>query len=279
MILSFDVKTFLLLLLIFAPAEFVFAERKDQKFFRPGWLTDVLHFFVNAIFIRTGLFAVLYASVTAGEMLVPDAVRETLTKSPVWLQVIMATIIADLGFYLAHRLMHTVPFLWHFHAVHHSSENLDWLAAYRVHPVDQVLVKGTSLVPIFVLGFSDAALAITSVIYFWQSIFLHSNIKISFGPLKWLVASPEFHHWHHANQAEAIDKNFSGQTPIWDVVFRTAYMPGPLPEKYGVGDPLPHDYPKQMFYPFGKCWSMLTRRATPPQSAPPPGADPAERAR
>lgn len=258
-----DAQTFLLLVLVFAPAESVFAERRDQRFFRPGWLTDLLHFFFGAIFIRAGLFAVVSASVAAGAILVPDAVRELCLQLPLWLQVVVATVIADLGFYLTHRLMHTVPFLWQFHAVHHSSERLDWLAAYRVHPVDQVFVKGASLVPIFTLGFSDTAVAITSGIYFWHSIFLHSNVKVSFGPLKWVVASPEFHHWHHANHAEAVDKNFSGQTPLWDLIFRTVYMPGSLPEKYGVDDPVPRDYPKQMLYPFAACWAVLTGRAPP----------------
>src|SRR5690606_27618749 len=154
-------------------------------------------------------------------------------------------------------------FLWDFHAVHHSTEEMDWLAAYRVHPVDQVLVKGTSLVPIFVLGFSEAAIAIASLLYFWHSILLHSNVKINFGPLKWLIASPEFNHWHHANHSEAVNKNLAGQLPLWDIVFRPAYMPGPLPEKYGVDDAVPRDYPRQLAYPFVCLWRTFARPAPP----------------
>lgn len=268
---DFDVKTFLLLALIFSPLEYLFAERKEQKIIRSGWLTDVLHFFVNAIFIRAGLFAVVLTSVKIGAAIMPAFATQTLAAMPLWLQVIAVIVVADFGIYVSHWLMHHVPFLWNFHAVHHSTEEMDWLAAYRVHPVDQVLVKGTSLVPIFVLGFSEAAIAIASVLYFWHSVLLHSNVKINLGPLKWLVASPEFHHWHHANQSEAVNKNFSGQLPLWDIIFRTAHMPGPLPEKYGVDDPVPRDYPRQLAYPFVCLWRTFVRPAQSP--APPANSE------
>lgn len=260
MIIEFNFSLFLLFLIVFSPLEYLFPERNSQKYIRDGWLTDVLHFFVSGIFIRAGLFMVIWVSVQLGIMVVPLVFRECLGGLPIWVQVVMVTVIADLGFYVAHFLMHKVPLLWNFHAVHHSSEEMDWLAACRVHPVDQVFVKGASIVPIFALGFSEAAIFIGGLIYLWQSLLIHSNVRMNFGPIKWLIASPEFHHWHHSNHAEACDKNFAGQLVVWDLLFRTAYLPGPLPESYGVNDPVPRDYLLQLTYPFYRGWRLLARK-------------------
>ncbi|MGL6043873.1 MAG: sterol desaturase family protein, partial [Sandaracinobacteroides sp.] len=70
------------------------------------------------------------------------------------------------------------------------------------------------------------------------------------GPLEWLIASPRYHHWHHANQAQAIDRNFGGQTLVWDRLFGTLYLPEPFPARYGTDEPLPADYPSQLMAPF-----------------------------
>lgn len=245
-----DVRTFFLCLLIFSPLEYFFPIHKRKSQIRAGWLTDVQHFFISGIFIRLGLAAVVVMSGQIGSGILPASIRATIGGLPVWFQVVAIIIIADLGFYVSHRLMHSVPFLWKFHAVHHSSEQLDWLAAFRVHPVDQVIVKGTSLIPVFALGFSGVSIGIAALAYHWQSILIHSNFRVRPGIFRWWVATPEFHHWHHANQPEALDKNFSGQLPLWDLLFRTAYLPGVMPANYGTHDPVPREYLQQMTDPF-----------------------------
>ena len=111
------------------------------------------------------------------------------------------------------------------HSGHHSIEELDWLAAYRVHPLDQIATKAVSYLPVYALGFSDPAILAFVFVYKWQSLFIHSNCLIDFGPLKWIFSSPQFHHWHHANEPAALDKNFAGQLPFLDLTFGTAYMP------------------------------------------------------
>lgn len=119
--------------------------------------------------------------------------------------------------------------------------------------MDQIVTKGASLVPCFALGFSEWALLVHFALYQWHSLMLHANISVNFGPLKWLVASPEFHHWHHSNRRHAHNKNFAGQLSIWDVVFGTAHMPhGEKPGDYGVDEVLPDGYVAQMIYPFGR---------------------------
>lgn len=262
----FGVRDLLLCFLIFTPLEYILPIHEKARKLRTGVVTDLLHFFVSGLPIRFGLTLVIVLATHAGSALVPAVIPSAIQSTPLWLQVIAGTILADLGMYIAHRAMHSVPVLWHFHAVHHSSEELDWLAAYRVHPVDQVLVKGASLVPLFALGFSGAAIAIAALIYHWQSLLIHSNIRLPLGPLRWLVVGPEFHHWHHANQREAYDKNFAGQMPLWDMVFGTLHLPGRMPERYGVDDPVPASYLKQLTYPFRRLFGQ--RQAEPQANAP-----------
>ena len=243
-------RDFLLFLLIFTPLEHLIPIHEKSRGLRRGWLTDVFHFFLSGIVIRFALTVVIVVAAELGEAAVPGSWSGAVQAMPLWLEVPLAILIMDLGFYLSHRAMHSVPVLWRFHAVHHSSEEMDWLAAYRVHPVDQVIVKGTSLVPIFVLGFSGATFVIATVIYQWQALFIHSNVRVPLGPFRLLVAGPEFHHWHHANEREAYDKNFAGQLPIWDIVFRTLHLPGRMPTRYGVNDAVPVGYLGQLAYPF-----------------------------
>jgi sterol desaturase/sphingolipid hydroxylase (fatty acid hydroxylase superfamily) len=195
--------------------------------------------------------------------LMPRQVQAAVAGQPYWLQVVEAIILADLGFYTAHRLFHSIPWLWKFHAVHHSIEELDWLAAARVHPIDQIVTKGMSILPLFALGFAAVPIGIFAAIYFWHSILVHANVRLNFGPLRWLIASPEFHHWHHANQREAYNTNYAGQLSILDKLFGTMYMPeGQVPEKYGVNDPVPNTYLLHLIYPFKR------RRPAPAAEAP-----------
>ena len=163
----------------------------------------------------------------------------------------MVIVLSDLGFYWTHRLFHAVPWLWRFHSIHHSIEELDWLAATRVHPVDQILTKGVSLIPIVALGFSELAIGVYALLYHWQSFLIHSNVGFGFGPLRLLLASPEFHHWHHSSDREARDRNFAGQLSFLDALFGTLHMPrGEMPTAYGLDRPMPQRYAFQLLYPF-----------------------------
>lgn len=246
----FDIRLFLLCVLIVTPLEALLPARRDKKILRPGLRVDVLHFFLSSVLTRLGLLAVVAVALKIGDWAMPVALRQGAASLPLWLQVVLCTLIADLGFYAAHRMMHEVPWLWRFHAIHHSSEQLDWLAAFRVHPVDQVIVKGASLLPVFVIGFTTEAIAIASFIYMCQSLLIHSNIRVGFGRLNRIIASPVFHHWHHANEDAACNKNYSGQLALWDVMFGTLHLPRHRPGKYGVDEKVPPSYADQMFYPF-----------------------------
>ncbi len=245
-----DLKSILIVALIFVPLERVLALHPEQKVLRRHWVNDLVYLFLNGLPIWLGLVALMAVMVAGVRQIVPEAVTATVGTQPVWLQAIEVIVIADAGFYAAHRAFHRIPFLWRFHAVHHSIEEMDWLASHRVHPVDQILTKSASYLPVFALGFSAPAIAIFALVYQWQSVFIHANVRVGFGPLKWLFASPHFHHWHHANEEAARDKNFAGQLPYLDALAGTLYLPDRMPARYGTDTPVPELYHQQLAFPF-----------------------------
>lgn len=246
----FNVWQFLLVAAVFVPLERLFALRKEQRILRANWRLDLVYTFVNGALITTGIMLLVLVAGGIFAQVVPEKLRAAVASQPFFIQLIEAVVIADLLFYTAHRLFHAVPLLWKFHSVHHSIEEMDWLAAARVHPFDQIVTKGASILPLFALGFSDPVIAAHAFIYFWHSYLLHSNVRIKFGLLRWVIASPEYHHWHHANQREAYDSNYAAQLSILDKLFHTLYLPqGKTPEKYGIDDPVPRGYLAQLMYP------------------------------
>jgi sterol desaturase/sphingolipid hydroxylase (fatty acid hydroxylase superfamily) len=255
---------------VFIPLERIFALR-NQKIFRSHWINDIVFWIANTFIIGFILTILVAFVIFAGRHWL-FGLQSAVSSQPAWLQFMEIVLIADLGFYLAHRAMHAVPCLWRLHAIHHSIEELDWLAGFRAHPLDQSLVKCAGALPVFLLGFSGNAIGAYFLLYAWQSVFLHSNVKIRFGPgLRWLLASPEFHHWHHSKDCALRDKNFAGQLPFLDAIFGTAYMPKELrPTSFGVVEPMRQHYLLQLAMPFrptSPSFSGLVRQATPREDA------------
>jgi sterol desaturase/sphingolipid hydroxylase (fatty acid hydroxylase superfamily) len=244
-------KALLLMAAVFIPLERVFAIRPEQKMLRRDWLNDLVYLIANGQIVGLALAALIGGMAIAGEHLVPASVRSAVVAQPYWLQFGEALVLSDLGFYFAHRAFHAVPWLWRFHRIHHSIEELDWLAGARVHPIDQIITKGVSLAPLFLFGFSDWVIGAYMLLYFWQSFLVHSNVRIDLGPLRWVLASPQFHRWHHSKDREARDRNFSAQLPFLDALFGTAYMPpGVQPTAYGIDEPMRQNYLLQLADPF-----------------------------
>lgn len=263
-----NLKNLLLAALIFIPIENLLPMHEGQKVLRRAWLNDLVYALLNGIVVGLGLGVIIMFVMVASSWLVPAAFKATVASQPYWLQLIELIVLGDLGFYSVHRLFHSVPGLWRFHAVHHSIEEMDWLAAHRVHPLDQILTRGASLIPCFALGFSQWAIIAYAALYHWHSLMLHANIRINFGPLRWLVASPEFHHWHHSNRPEAYDKNFAGQVALWDFIFGTAHLPkGQKPGHYGTNDQIPAGYVAQIAYPFRSATENEPQAGTEPEAA------------
>ena len=245
-----DFTQYLIAALVFVQLEMILPLRPLQKRFRAHWSNDVVWMLVNGMIVQLGLVATAAVVVTGVHLWVPAGVGAAVRSQPVWLQAAEVIVLADIGFYAAHRAFHAVPWLWRFHAVHHGIEEMDWMVAYRVHPVDQVLTKTMSYLPVFALGFSDAAVIIFVMIYRWHSVLIHANCRLGLGRLGVLFATPQFHHWHHANEAAAWDKNFAGQLPWLDWLGGTLHLPGAMPARYGTDLPVPTRYDRQLIYPF-----------------------------
>jgi sterol desaturase/sphingolipid hydroxylase (fatty acid hydroxylase superfamily) len=246
----FGFKVILIIFLVFVPLERLFAMH-PQKVFRRDWGNDVIFLLLNGVLTKLGLLALIVGIISAAAWIVPASFQAVVGGLPYWVQIPAIIVIADFGFYWIHRLFHAVPWLWKFHSVHHSMEELDWLAASRGHPFDQIVTMGGSLVPVFALGFSEWAIGIYASLHLWQSVLAHSNIRVGFGPLRFLFVSPEFHHWHHSRHHEARDRNFAAQLSFLDVLFGSFHSPrGQIPTAYGLDRQMPQRYFRQLLYPF-----------------------------
>ena len=248
--LDYFVLELLVLGVIFIPMERLAALHK-QRIFRRGWQTDLKHFFVSHVGVQLLSFAALIPAQALFNWAVRFDFQARVASQPVWLQFIEILLAADLVTYWVHRTFHRVPWLWNFHAIHHSSQELDWLAGSRMHIVDALATRAMAFVPIFVLGFSQAALVAYVAFVSFHAVYIHSNTRWRWPVLRWVIATPEYHHWHHTSDEEGLDKNFAGFLPLWDLVFRTAHQPDHWPKKYGtVKFQPPESYLGQLTYPF-----------------------------
>jgi sterol desaturase/sphingolipid hydroxylase (fatty acid hydroxylase superfamily) len=238
--------------LIFIPLERLFARLPEQGIFRSGWRTDLTYFFVSALLVQVTTVLTLTPAMTLFDWAVWPALQRTVRGWPVAVQFLALLAVADLTQYWVHRAFHRIPTLWRFHAIHHSAEHMDWLAGSRLHLVDVAVTRGLTYVPIYLMGFAEAPLYTYLVVVSAQATFIHANVRFGFGPLRWLIATPQFHHWHHAAEPDAVDKNFAVHLPILDVLFGTAYLPKRWPSGYGLlgGAHAPRGYLRQFAWPF-----------------------------
>jgi sterol desaturase/sphingolipid hydroxylase (fatty acid hydroxylase superfamily) len=245
----------LVLAILLVPLELAFALHRRSPL-RRGWRTDVAHFLVNSLLTNGGVIVVAVLVGLPLRALTPELVRSTVLELPAAVQFAVALGVVEMAAYWAHRAAHHVPALWRFHKVHHSPTELDWLAAAHLHPVDQIFVRGCAVIPLLVLGFSRATFGGYLVFAAFQAIFVHANVRFRFGPLRWLVVTPEYHHWHHAGEREHLNRNFSG-LPIIDAMFGTLHLPKRWPESYGIDEAQPESYLDQL------RWSFRAPAATP----------------
>jgi sterol desaturase/sphingolipid hydroxylase (fatty acid hydroxylase superfamily) len=238
------------------------ALRKSSAWRRPGSLLDVAYWFFNPLVSKpltkvATIAAVVPIAVALGAPLRGDelqgwldARRTIVSFQPAWLQAIEILLLADLIGYWTHRVFHGAV-LWRFHAVHHASRELDWLAAARVHPVNEVLTRVAHVVPLFIFGFRGDLLAAAAPFLTFYAILLHANVPWSLGPLRYVLASPAFHRWHHTSEERGLDRNFAGLFPVWDLLFGTFYLPaGEHPTAFGVRDDVPEGLLPQLLWPF-----------------------------
>jgi sterol desaturase/sphingolipid hydroxylase (fatty acid hydroxylase superfamily) len=250
--LDFFVVNLLVTGFMFAPIERLFPHRPAQRMFRIEWREDLFYYLVSSMMVQGFAFLALapQAYVNAHTSNWGDF-RLWVASLPWIAQFLAVVVLSDLFQYWYHRAFHRVPFLWGFHAVHHSAPAMDWLAGARMHFVEIVLLRAVTSLPLFTLGFSPTVMqAYIGFVYVYSSL-LHANLGGDFDRLGQWVATPRFHHWHHGLEQEAVDVNFAIHLPLLDKLFGTFHLPpGRWPKEYGVPEQVPHGYWAQLKYPF-----------------------------
>jgi sterol desaturase/sphingolipid hydroxylase (fatty acid hydroxylase superfamily) len=240
----------LLLALIFVPLERLFPLKPDQGIFRAGWTTDSIYFVFSHVAVELMTFFTLLPATLVAQAIHAEFSGLNTDAWPLVLEVLAIMLVADLAQYSVHRGFHRFGWAWPFHAIHHSSREMDWLAGSRLHVVDIIFTRGLTLLPLLIIGFSQQALYIWLVIIAAQATLNHVNMRFDVPILNQFLVMPRFHHWHHA--IEPIDKNFAVHFPWIDRLFGTYYMPkGAWPEETGIkGDPVPPEFSRQLLWPF-----------------------------
>jgi sterol desaturase/sphingolipid hydroxylase (fatty acid hydroxylase superfamily) len=237
--------------LIFIFIEKLFPHNKNQPIFRPEWQTDFHHFIVNHMLVGFMLLAVNLLVHKGFGWAVQSDVQAWIQGLPFVAELLLILLVADLVQYWTHRAYHET-WLWRFHAVHHSTKSMDWLAGSRQHVFEVLATRTLVLAPIFVLGFSKEVIDAYIVVVGFQAVFNHCNVNVRLGPLRYIVVTPNFHHWHHSQDKEALDTNYAAHFSFLDYLFGTAANSQRIwPEKYGVlGDYVPNGFIKQFKFPF-----------------------------
>ncbi|MGC6419275.1 MAG: sterol desaturase family protein [Bradymonadia bacterium] len=238
---------------VFVCIEKIWPKYKEQAVLRPEWRTDLIYFGVNHLLIAILLLAANGFAPKFFSWAINSDVRGFMHSMPIWGQALVMALCADFVLYWSHRFFHEVPALWKFHAVHHCTEHMDWLAGSRNHPVQMFVDRCAAMVPLYLLGGQKEALDLYVTLAAFQAVFVHANVGIPFGPLKYVIATPQFHHWHHSSEKPAIDTNYAVHFPLFDYLFGTAHMPDEnWPAEYGTTKRLPRTFWPQLLYPFRK---------------------------
>lgn len=239
---------------IFAAIEKLFPLYKGQLIFRKEWQTDLVHFAVNHFIVGLALLTVNFAIHRLFGWMANDTIRHAVQSLHFVPQLLLAILAADFVQYWTHRAYHEIPFLWRFHAVHHSAKTMDWLAGSRQHLCELIVTRVGVLGILYVLGFEKSVMDMYIVVVGFQAVFNHANVHLPWGPFKYIFVTPDFHHWHHSSDEVAIDRNYAAHYAFLDHLFGTAIKGQTgFPEKYGVqGDYMPDGFVQQLLFPFRK---------------------------
>lgn len=217
--------------------EFVIPARREERSNPMGLIAD---------FIWTGIklfaFAVILIPLSAfvggaiSELFDDFGIRFWVSTNSPLVNVLLAMLLSEFLFYWSHRLRHTVPLFWRFHSVHHSQKRLNVLTCHRTHPLDDLVHLLLIAVPGALFSVSAEWLATMLLLITGYTRFYHANIRISLGPLRHILVSPQFHRFHHSAHPDHADKNFGLVLSIWDRLFGTFMCPPKVYPKTGVTD-------------------------------------------
>lgn len=239
--------------------EIAFPWRKNQSIIRKDFWLDgfymFFNFFIFAIVI-SGIYKILELLFTDINITAKSLALVDISNWPMWLQLLVFFIILDFLQWFTHILLHKFPFLWKFHKVHHSVKEMGFAAHLRYHWMENILYKPLKTFGVMLLGGFEPEQAY--IVHFFAIAighFNHANIKITWGPLKYIVNNPVMHLYHHAYVLPEgkYGINYGISLSLWDYIFKTNY----IPEDSGnieLGFPDEETFPKhffgQLFYGF-----------------------------
>jgi sterol desaturase/sphingolipid hydroxylase (fatty acid hydroxylase superfamily) len=245
---------------VFAVLSFFWACNPGRSWWSKRELaTDICYWFaipLLARFLRIGMLlvgAALIFGITGAEGLIAfyNNGHGPLAQLPLAVQGAIFLAGGDLINYWIHRGFHGAV-MWRYHAVHHSSTDLDWTSAARFHPVNIFLGTVAADVVLLLAGISPNVLVALGPFTVAHSAFVHANLNWTLGSFRYVLAGPVFHRWHHTAVDAGGERNYASTFPILDVMFGTFYMPQEkLPGGYGIADrAFPPSFGGQMLYPF-----------------------------
>lgn len=236
--------------------------RKKQKAFRKDFWKDVFYMFFNfflfSLIIYNGLsdvFVNLFSDALQ-TMGISNLVAIEIGSWSVPMQLITMFVIADFIQWNTHRLLHTIPWLWNFHKVHHSVKEMGFAAHLRFHWMETIVYKSIQYIPLAMIGFGLEDFFIVHIIAITIGHLNHANLGWDYGIFKYILNNPKMHIWHHAKvlpPKHQTGVNFGLSLSIWDYIFKTAYIPhNGRDEELGFSneDQFPENLGAQLIYPF-----------------------------
>jgi sterol desaturase/sphingolipid hydroxylase (fatty acid hydroxylase superfamily) len=233
--------------LAFAPLEHLFGRHRGTA--RPGRMADLGFATIGSVLVLFGV-ATLVGGVLAGleGFALEDPLFAGIGSRParMALEVGVGLVAFEAVGYAYHRLAHTVPWMWRLHAVHHSSERMDWLASFRQHPFEIMLVTLAQNAPLVLLGLPLGSHALVLLALRLNTVFVHADLQLPRGWWSEVLATPAFHHRHH--QRDGAPRNFAALFPWLDRLFGThdAAPAGPV----GLPTPTPRSFVGLLVLPF-----------------------------
>ncbi|MGH1376305.1 MAG: sterol desaturase family protein [Alphaproteobacteria bacterium] len=250
---------------------FFFIERinpadKTAKFFKDDMNNEIFLAAINAfLFIPLCLIvSSLFVAITLQPLIPYQMFAPQIQSLPIAVQILIGSIIVDFSTYWRHRFTHF--HMWSYHSVHHSAKQLTWISGLRLHPIDLLAALMLTSSILYIVGFSGVGFLGTIIFIKLMNYTTHMNYNLKFGkPLRYILASPHYHRWHHATEKSAYDKNFCGAFPFLDIIFGTYYHPEELPQGYGLSPQEQKNFPEHsnigwLTYPFKRTYKIWKKK-------------------